>query len=138
MSMQDLSVMSALKERMIWLTANQQTIAENVANADTPGYHAKEMPGQSFGGMVEKLASRTDDAGRPASSAGARGAAGAGGRDQRVPEAREADTEVTPDGNAVVLEDEMIKLADNQMNYGMVANLYKKNRDILSAALGRA
>lgn len=129
--------MAALKERMTWLTHNQQTIAENVANADTPGYRAKQLPRQEFGGMVEKLASRSHGERSTAATAGARGAAGAGGRGATAPDAEEKETTVTPDGNSVVLEEEMIKLADNQMKYSMATNLYRKHKNILQAALGR-
>jgi flagellar basal-body rod protein FlgB len=45
--------------------------------------------------------------------------------------------EVTPSGNSVVLEEQMMKLAENQMEYRLVTNLYKKNVSLLKMALGR-
>src|SRR6185312_247987 len=37
-----------LKERMGWLSARQNTLAQNVANADTPGYTARDLKPLDF------------------------------------------------------------------------------------------
>jgi D-3-phosphoglycerate dehydrogenase len=38
MAIGDLPIVEMMKQRMQWLTARQQVLAQNVANADTPGY----------------------------------------------------------------------------------------------------
>jgi flagellar basal-body rod protein FlgB len=45
--------------------------------------------------------------------------------------------EVTPDGNGVTLEDEMMKVAGNQMDYQMVTSLYTRSVRLLRVALGK-
>ena len=38
MAINDLPLFSQIKGRLTWLDERQRVIAENVANADTPGY----------------------------------------------------------------------------------------------------
>ena len=45
--------------------------------------------------------------------------------------------ETAPVGNAVVLEEQMVKLADAQSNYQLMTNLYRKHVDLFKMALGR-
>jgi len=39
---------AAFSKRMAWLTARQTVLAENVANANTPGYMAKDLKELDF------------------------------------------------------------------------------------------
>jgi flagellar basal-body rod protein FlgB len=45
--------------------------------------------------------------------------------------------EVRPAGNSVSLEDEMMKLASNQMDYQAAAALYTRSINMLKTALGK-
>ena len=45
--------------------------------------------------------------------------------------------EVSPTGNAVVLEDQMMKVAETQLDYQIVTSVYKKHIGMLKLALGR-
>jgi flagellar basal-body rod protein FlgB len=44
---------------------------------------------------------------------------------------------VRPTGNAINLEDEMIKVAANQMDYQAVTALYTRSLGLLKAAIGK-
>ena len=37
-----------LRERMSWLNARQDVLSQNVANADTPGYTARDLKPLDF------------------------------------------------------------------------------------------
>ena len=50
---------------------------------------------------------------------------------------RRPDFETTPTGNSVVLEEQMIKAAENQMDYQTVTGLYSKSIGMLRIALGK-
>ncbi len=139
MDVSSIPIMAALKKRMQWLNGNQTVISENIANADTPGYTNKELEKQDFSRLVSGL---SNEKAPPASSAGLKttnvrhiGGAGSMNGQPNVKEAK--DGEESLNGNSVVLEDEMIKLADNQMEYGMAVNLYKKNMRLLKIAMGK-
>jgi len=45
--------------------------------------------------------------------------------------------EVRPTGNSVSLEDEMMKVAANQMDYAAATALYSRSLNLLKVALGR-
>jgi len=45
--------------------------------------------------------------------------------------------ETKPAGNAVSLEEEMMKSANNQMDYAAVTSLYSKSLHLLKTAIGK-
>jgi len=141
METNSLPIMAALKKRLKWLNANQSVVSQNIANADTPGYRAKKIANQDFSSLVDNLTntqsrlSATSSVALKTSNAkhlDAGGVANGG-----VKTIDDENIEETPDGNAVVLEEEMLKLADNQMQYGLAINLYRKNAGLLKSAIGK-
>ena len=46
--------------------------------------------------------------------------------------------ETRPAGNAVNLEDEMLKVSSNQMDYAAVTSLYSSRLHLLKVAIGKA
>ena len=50
---------------------------------------------------------------------------------------RMANFEITPEGNGITLEDEMMKVTTNAMDYQAATTLYTKSIKILKTALGR-
>ena len=63
--------------------------------------------------------------------------AGIGQGDSPFRSERSAGYEVRPTGNAVNLEQEMMKVAANQMDYQAVAALYSRSLGLLKTALGK-
>jgi flagellar basal-body rod protein FlgB len=120
-----------LKTRMHWHQTRQKLLAENVANADSPGFQPRDLKAPAFApdgtpkGAGVAVA-RTDVKHMAASAARA-------GEDPR--HARRF--EVTPSGNAVSLEDEMLKVAQNQSDYQLASSLYQKSLQMLRTAVGR-
>jgi flagellar basal-body rod protein FlgB len=121
------NVYDALNNRMDFLIARQSTIAGNIANANTPGYLARDLTapkggvqGSGFGMMVSNARHLQ------ANSANANG----GGR---VEEDREF---VQHNGNSVRLDVEMLKMNETQMDYRMMTQLYAKQVSLQRLALG--
>lgn len=139
MDVSNLPIMAALKKRMHWLNNNQSVISENIANADTPGFKAKELEKQDFSKLVESVSGSKQQAAHVADlkTTNARHMNVAGSSSGAAPVKDVKDAEESLSGNSVVLEEQMINLADNQMKYGMVVNLYKKNMGLLKIALGK-
>ena len=52
MPISDIPILAMLRERMQWHEARQQVLAENVANADTPNYQAKDLAPPTFEGAL--------------------------------------------------------------------------------------
>ncbi len=134
-----LPLMAQLKDRMHWLQARQKVLAQNVANADTPGFKPRDLRAQPRGAGPSRCAP-------PAGRRGRR--AGAGGANEPRPHRcldRPGDAgqragrrfETVPTGNAVTLEEEMLKLAETQMDYQTAASLYSKSLSLLKIAIGK-
>ncbi len=131
MAVNDLPLVAMLKTRMHWHQTRQKLLAENVANADTPGFKPQDLRASGFspGGAAAASAvavTRTDKGHVALAPARA-------GED--MVQARRFDT--TPSGNAVSLEDEMLKVAQNQADYQLAASLYQKSLAMLRTAVGR-
>ncbi len=134
MDLNGVPLFSLLSGRMSWLSARQSVLAENVANADTPDYTARDLKPMDFENLVANAAGKNSGTGlsttnvrhieiRPPAASGfdAEDAEGEGG---------------SPGGNAVSIEQEMIKLSDTQIQYQTAANLYQKAVNMFRTALG--
>ena len=104
-------------------------IAQNIANADTPGFKAQDLP---------EFAVTWAEAG--AGGAGMK-ATRPGHSDTSVPAAEpmamRRDGPASPNGNTVSLQDEMVRAAQVRQDHDMALAVYKNAGDILRAALGR-
>lgn len=131
MAIADLPIFSALRARMNWHQQRQTLLAENVANAETPGYRGRDLAPFSFEAALHQSGTGVATQATHAQhfSVGSSGG---------VPGARSLNSfEVTPEGNGVTLEDEMMKLANNQMDYQAATTLYTRSLRLVSIALGR-
>jgi len=107
----------------------QALVARNVANADTPGYRAMDLP--SF---AESLRAPHQGADLRATRPGHLNAGiDAAGR----PSAIDAGVEASPNGNTVSIENEMVRAAELRQQHDMAMAIYGKARDILRTSLGR-
>lgn len=130
MPISDFPILSMLRMRMQWHQARQRVLAENVANADTPGYRARDLAAPNFERALQ-AASVTLVRTNPAHIA----AAGSGGSQFAGDDPQ---YEVRPRGTAVSHEDEMLKLAGNQMDYDAVASLYTHSLALIKLAVGKS
>lgn len=144
MDLTKIPLLNAIVQKMDWLTERQGTIAQNISNADTPGYKAKSIEAPVFRDLLSK-------APRPSSSrfrgpspvrmvstqAGHMALGGGGSRAERLREVDADSSDIAPNGNSVVLEEQMLEMGNTQMEYGMLISLYRKHVDILRIALGR-
>ena len=129
MGITDFPILSMLRTRMQWHQQRQQVLAQNVSNADTPNYRPLELEEPKFDmsapGLGPLQLARTD----PVHIAGFTDSGDARADRQQY--------EVRPAGNAVNLEDEMIKLASNQMDYQAATQLYSRSLGLLKTAVGK-
>lgn len=131
MDLHDLPLLSMLKERMGWLNQRQDLLSQNVANADTPRYVARDLKDLDFDRMV------TAQAGTSLTTTNARHIAISSLHSGKFEDHETPDQESSPNGNAVSLEVEMIKVADTQAQYAAAANLYAKAITMMKTAIGR-
>lgn len=131
MAITDLPLFSMLRTRMQWHQERQRLLAENVANSDTPNYRPRELSPLQFDRpqpMLASLGLNRTEAGHIASSEGS---------SSQFQTARFGGYETRSAGSVVHLEDEMIKVAANQMDYQAATTLYTKSLGLIKTAIGK-
>lgn len=135
MTIENIGLFQALNTKMNYLAERQKVISQNVANADTPGYAAKDLTKVDFGRLVERITKTSNKVNMATTEAGHQlpqnEAAAAKMQKERAP------FEVAPGGNAVILEEQMTKASETQMDYNLMLNLYKSNVDMIRTSLGK-
>jgi len=116
------------ERRLAWLDARQRVLAQNIAHADTPAYRPRDLP--DFASTLARSTgvglARTDQ----------RHLAPAGG-DARARPDRQA-TDVSPNGNAVSLDREAMKVADTDTAHALALGLHRRWLGKFRTALGRS
>ena len=133
MAINDLPILSALRTKMQWHQERQRVLSENVSNSDTPNFKPRDLvepkfnnAGSATGSMGALAMMRTTTSHiAPANGGQTFGQNGVGGFQTR------------PAGNAVNLEDQMLKVSANQMDYAAVSALYSKSLHLLKVAIGK-
>jgi flagellar basal-body rod protein FlgB len=135
MSLTQALLFELISARMSWLAQRQVILGQNLANADTPDYRPKDLREADFARLAESYA------GRASRITIARTAPGHLDGDPvlRLELAgREAESayETAPDGNAVILEEQMAKATATALDYQLTSNLYRKYLGMIRLALG--
>lgn len=132
--MANFNVFDALSRRIDWLSQRQTVLSKNVANADTPDYRPHDLEAPGFESALKRalkpMAPQVTNANHINASVPAR----------EDPDAERQDRtyETAPSGNAVVLEEQMVKVADTQMDHQQMTSLYRKNGQLMKIALGKS
>ncbi len=132
-----MTVFSLMKARLQMLGERQKVIAENVANVSTPGYSPRDINQEAFSATLERMAGH--GAGGPARMTMAATQAGhmAGPKGSVAPgvsTVKSPDSETTLDGNSVVVEEQMMKIAETRMDFETMVGLYQKSLGLLRLA----
>ena len=134
MSIDDMPLFSMIRQRMSWLSARQNVLAQNVANADTPGFNARDLKPINFEDLLRN-ATRTSFASALATT-DPRHIALKQTSDSDFTDVDAPDEPAPPGGNTVSLEQEMIRVADTQAEYQAASNLYAKAINMMKLAIG--
>ncbi len=132
MGVADISLLSQIKGRLTWLDARQRVVAQNVANSDTPGYVARDLRAPT-----DFAAALRDGGGlRMAQTSAAHMPVGGpnGAPVARFTSEKTPDSETTLDGNSVVVEEQMLKMAESRMAYDAAIGLYTKSMAMITLA----
>jgi flagellar basal-body rod protein FlgB len=128
MAIADIGIFSMLRTRMQWHQERQKVLADNVANSDTPNFHPRDLVELKF------------DSFRPVAGADLMRTNVA---HQAAPEGEstfarsDSGFAIRPAGNAVTLEDEMMKVANNQMDFQLATGLYTQGLALIRTAVGK-
>jgi flagellar basal-body rod protein FlgB len=114
-------VFAMAEKRLAWIDQRQGVLVQNIANANTPGYLARDIT--PFSDVLAAEARRVGSGGAPAATSQAKPDRGLAGR--------------SLDGNAVVLDEQLEKIAETDTAHQLSMNLYKKYLSLFKTALGR-
>jgi flagellar basal-body rod protein FlgB len=154
MDLTNLPLFAAMQEKMNWLNRRQGILAENVANANTPGFMPKDLNEPDFGGLLSQYKSNgvqlavtqpghmrgANAAVMTSTSSGASVASGGSGvsaRGRSRDEKKVKPSEVQPNGNGISVETQMALMSDTQIEYSTLLDVYKKHVSMLNTVLGK-
>jgi len=132
MPISNIPIFAMLRTRMQWHQERQRVLAENVSNADTPGFRPRDLIPPKFDRTAPAVSAnlaltRTDASHQSGATLGG----------AQFASQRNVGQEIRPTGNAVSLEEEMIKVAANQMDYQAATAVYSRSLGLIKTALGR-
>jgi flagellar basal-body rod protein FlgB len=119
--------MALAERRLAWLEQRQQVLAQNIANADTPGYQPRDIT--PFAQMVAQAQGQPELA-----RTSARHLDQPGGRGTRRDRAA---VETAPNGNGVSLDREALKVAETDQQHALAMTLHRRWAAMFRTALGR-
>lgn len=130
MDLENLGLMKLMTRKMGYLGERQQVIAKNVANLNTPDYKPSDLKPFTFRNALSDSRRLTPEL---TDKAHFDGTAAAGTKNKTARDRQPYET--TPDGNAVVLEQQMLKSAETSADYQTMLNLYKKQVNMIRSAI---
>ena len=131
LSITDLPLFSMLRTRMQWHQERQRVLAQNVANSDTRDFQPRDLTPLRFepaGSGTAAMTLRRPEGIQTAYAAGSRSG---------LPAGQPRGFEARPSGRGVNLEDEMLKVAANQMDFQAASSLYTKSLGLIKIAIGK-
>ena len=128
MTINSSNLIDLLTQKMSYLNQKQSVLAENVANANTPGYKELELAPFSFGDAMKQaqVTMAVTNPGHivPASMAGT---------NERTTKVKSYDT--VPTGNSVNVEQQMMDVSKTSVEYQTVTSLLKKITGLFKIAV---
>ncbi|MEP7209502.1 MAG: flagellar basal body protein [Alphaproteobacteria bacterium] len=136
----NMGIFAMMKSRLQMLGERQKVISENVANVSTPGFTPSDIDQEAFSKTLARMnnsggAGGPTPAGRtqmlvsdPGHMTATHASSGA------VNTILSPDSETTLDGNKVVVEEQMMKVAETRMEFETMVGLYQKSLGLLRLA----
>lgn len=133
MTLETMGYFKSINARMSWLNQRQRVLAENVANANTPGFRAKDVEEPNFQDLLRRSVAPVALA--TTSGKHLQGGGQSGKVTFKVHDAPDAVEDKS--GNSVNLEGEMMKVAKTTADHELMSNLYRKGIDLMRVAISR-
>lgn len=123
-----------MQQKMKYHAGRQAVLAQNVSNVDTPGYKAQDLVKPDFSAaLTSHMSAKSMVTTNPMHMQPGGGGKGGSGKIA----ARENSYELNPIGNNVTIEEEMMRVAENQSEYQKVLGIYRKSIEMFRIALGK-
>lgn len=130
MSFTDTGLVRLLSQKMAYLGQRQAVLSQNVANANTPGYEARDLVPFTFESALhdaqDGMKITQPNHILPASMAGS-----------NAMSKKSRSFETVPSGNSVDLEQQMMNVSQTAIDYQAVTGIYHKFMGLFKSALGK-
>ena len=131
MSLESSPLFGMVQTKMNWLTQRQRVLSQNVANSDTPGYRSQDLVGINFREELRNTKQRVALA--QTSEGHIKGSVDEGAH--RIRRTKQP-YEFAPDGNGVVVEEQLMKMHETGADYKLATSLFSKYTRLYNIALG--
>lgn len=128
----DLGIFKMAKAQMDWIAQRQEVLAGNIANANTPRYLPKDLKPLDFKAVL----AGTGEPQVGVAATNAKHIVPEMGPDAFKAQTQRKTYESTPDGNAVILEEQMAKVGEANSKYNAAASLFQKYQKMIKTAAG--
>lgn len=123
-----LGIFDLAEQRLVWADRRQAVLAQNIANANTPGFKPHDLA--PFSQALDNTNTVEPVRTQPNHLAGTIAAS--------VPdEVVDRSHMRSPDGNAVALDEQLVKVADTETTQELVTTIYKAYLGMFNTALDR-
>jgi len=130
MSLTDTGILKVVVDKMNYLSQRQNVLAQNVANASTPGYKAKDLESFKFSDAMKEASPGMTVTNAmhiiPASMAGVNAAT-----------KKAHSFETVPTGNSVELEQQMMEVSKTAVDFQAFTAIYHKYISLFKMAVGK-
>lgn len=130
-----LPLTKAIGAKVDYLYKRNEVIAQNMANADTPNYQSRDLTKVDFGAVLkglggEKIGNVRIETTNPMHMPSANAV-------KSVKDPKDKMTyEVAPDGNGVIMEEQMVKASETMLDYNLMVNLSRKQSALMRIVIG--
>ncbi len=123
------SIFTALQTKMKWAAKRQKIIAQNIANADTPGFVPKDLRPVNFNSVLKATSSASIAMTNPKHMNSKSADGGFSSFEMQAGSSM--------NNNGVDLEAESLKMAKTKDEHAMATSIYRKWTDMLKLGIGR-
>ena len=131
MDLGKLTIFNVIKKRMAWTAQRQEVLAHNIANANTPDFGARDLKPFAFKDIVKRESMKINMA--------MTGPNHLTGRVTTIRDISEHEIrnpyETSPNGNSVILEEQMSKMNETSISHKLTNELYSKQMAMFKIAL---
>ena len=132
MDLDNLKLFKLAMTRMDWATQRQRVLSQNISNADTPDYRPKDLNALDFKQVLRGEMAAPVQVARTNPNH----LKGTIQEQQKYRDISQRKTfEASPDGNQVVVEEQMQKVSDTRAAYDTAVTLMQANLKMLSIAI---
>ncbi len=135
MTTKNLTVIDATIQGMKHAEMRNTVIAKNIANADTAGYKAQDIKALDFKSILKNTSSTGSISAATTNSKHLTSGGGSSLSGKVIARDVKDTYEVSPTGNSVVLEEQLMNMQENFIDHRLYSTIYKRQMQMLERSI---